>query len=82
VLVEIVPVPAARGEPDHEHADVCYVFATEAPDATVEEHGDAELVWLDIDEAHRRTNFHVRNLIDRVAPLLSSLPAAPTARDD
>jgi len=70
VLVEIVPVPAARGEADHEHADVCYVFATDAPDATVEEHGDAELVWLDIDEARRRSNFHVRNLIDRVAPLL------------
>ncbi|MEA3057112.1 MAG: hypothetical protein QOD30_2544 [Actinomycetota bacterium] len=87
VLVEIVPVPAATRdvggphetrEPDHEHADVCYVLATDAPDATVEEHGDAELAWLDVAEAHRRSNFHVRNLIDRVAPLLRS----PTARDD
>jgi len=71
VLVEIVPVPAARGERDHEHADVCYLLATDAPETTVEEHGDAALVWLDVAEAHRRSNFHVRNLIDRVAPVLS-----------
>ena len=71
VLVEAVPVPAARGEPDHEHADVCYVLATDAPDATVEEHGDAELVWVDVDEARRRVNDHVMNLLDRVEPLLS-----------
>jgi 8-oxo-dGTP pyrophosphatase MutT (NUDIX family) len=78
VLVEIVPVPAARGEGDHEHADVCYVLATDAPEATVEEHGDAELVWLDVAEARRRSNFHVRNLIDRVEPLLGR--RTPTAR--
>jgi hypothetical protein len=74
-------VPAARGEPGHEHADVCYVLATDDPDATVEEHGDAELVWLDVAEARRRSNVHVRNLIDRVEPLLRST-SAPTARDE
>jgi 8-oxo-dGTP pyrophosphatase MutT (NUDIX family) len=71
VLVEIVPVPAARGEPDHEHADVCYVLATDEPDAAVEEHSDAALEWVDLDEARSRVNDHVRHLLDRVEPLLT-----------
>jgi 8-oxo-dGTP pyrophosphatase MutT (NUDIX family) len=69
VLVEIVPVPAAKGEPDHEHADVCYVLATDLPDALVEEHDDAALQWLSIDEARALVNFHVANLLDRLDAL-------------
>ena len=69
-LVQIVPVPAARGEADHEHADVCYVLATGAPHATVEEHGDAALAWLSFDEARRRVNDHVGELVDRARLLL------------
>jgi len=64
VLVEVVPVAAAKAEPDHEHIDVCYVLATDDPDATVEEHGDAALEWVDIDEARARVNWHVQNLLD------------------
>lgn len=66
-LVQIVPVPAAKDEADHEHADVCYLLATRRPHATVEEHGDAALEWVDLDEARRRVNDHVAVLIDRVA---------------
>ena len=76
-LVEVVPVAAAKGEPDHEHIDVCYVLATDAPDATVEEHGDAALEWLPIEQARARVNDHVRQLLDRVEPLLT----APRAQD-
>ena len=48
VLVEVVPVPASevKGEPEHEHIDVCYLLATDEPDATIEEHDDAALRWL------------------------------------
>jgi 8-oxo-dGTP pyrophosphatase MutT (NUDIX family) len=70
VLVEHVPVPAAKGEPDHEHADVCYVLATERPDATVDEHDDAALRWVSVEEARALANDHVRGLIERAARLL------------
>ena len=69
-LVEVVPVAAAKGEPDHEHIDVCYVLATDAPDALVEEHDDAALRWLSVDEAHELVNDHVRNLLREVTPTL------------
>jgi 8-oxo-dGTP pyrophosphatase MutT (NUDIX family) len=72
VLVEIVPVSAAKGEPDHEHADVCYLLATDSPDSTVEEHGDAALEWVTLDEARHRANPHVRHLLDRAAPVLGT----------
>lgn len=70
VLVEHVAVPAARGEPDHEHADVCYALVTSHPDSTVAEHDDAALRWVTVDEALVLVNGHVRRLIDRVALLL------------
>ena len=70
VLVEIVPVPAARGEADHEHADVNYVLATDAPETIADEHDDAELRWLDFDEARSMVNFHVAALLDRVRVML------------
>lgn len=66
-FVQIVPVPAARGERDHEHADVCYVLATDDPEATVDEHDDAELRWLPVAEARTMVNDHVAALLDRAA---------------
>jgi 8-oxo-dGTP pyrophosphatase MutT (NUDIX family) len=51
VHVVIVPVPAGKGEPAHEHADMRYVFATERPDAIVPESPGAHLRWLPYDEA-------------------------------
>lgn len=70
VLIEVVTVPAGKGEPDHEHIDVCYVLATDDPGATVEEHDDAALRWLSIAEARQLINLHVAHLLDAVEPLL------------
>ena len=52
--VVIVPVPAGKGEPAHEHADLRYVFATDRPDAVAPESPSARLRWLSLDEAHGR----------------------------
>src|ERR687897_1559877 len=47
----IVPVPAGRGEPAHEHADLRYVLATSHPDDAAPESPEADLRWLSFDEA-------------------------------
>ena len=49
--VAIVPVPAGRGEPEHQHADFRYALATASPDAAVAENHAARLRWLSIPEA-------------------------------
>src|ERR1700730_11131764 len=51
VQVVIVPVPAGRGEPAHEHADVRYVLATHRPDDAMPESAVAHLRWLPSEEA-------------------------------
>lgn len=51
VHVAVVPVPAGKGEPAHEHADVRYVLATEHPEAVVPERPEAALRWLSLPEA-------------------------------
>lgn len=70
VFVEIVPVPAARGEADHEHADVNYVLVTDDPDAIADEHDDAELRWVSFTEARAMVNDHVGALLNRAERLL------------
>lgn len=52
VHVVVVPVPAGRGEPAHEHADLRYLLATGAPDYVVPESAAAGLRWLSLDAAH------------------------------
>jgi 8-oxo-dGTP pyrophosphatase MutT (NUDIX family) len=47
----IVPVPAGRGEPAHEHADLRYVLATSHPEGAAPESPEAALRWLLLDEA-------------------------------
>jgi 8-oxo-dGTP pyrophosphatase MutT (NUDIX family) len=49
--VAIVPVPAGRGEPEHQHADFRYALATDRPDEAVAENKAARLRWLSIPEA-------------------------------
>ncbi len=44
----IVPVPAGRGEPAHEHADLRFVLATGTPQAVQAETPGAQLRWLTI----------------------------------
>jgi 8-oxo-dGTP pyrophosphatase MutT (NUDIX family) len=51
VHVTIVPVPAGKGEPAHEHADLRYVLATEHPDQARAEQPLAPVRWLTIDQA-------------------------------
>jgi 8-oxo-dGTP pyrophosphatase MutT (NUDIX family) len=53
--VVIVPVPAGRGEPAHEHADLRFFLATGTPDAIVPENPAAELRWLTPAEAGELT---------------------------
>ncbi len=51
----VVPVPAGRGEPAHEHADLRFVLSTGTPDAARAESADAPLRWLTVDDATRAT---------------------------
>jgi 8-oxo-dGTP pyrophosphatase MutT (NUDIX family) len=70
IHVVIVSVPAGRGEPAHEHADLRYVLATDAPDRTRPENPAAQLRWLTPDEALALTSeANLRETISRVRPL-------------
>jgi len=51
VHVAIVPVPAGRGEPEHEHADLRYALATARPEDATAETPTARLRWLSIADA-------------------------------
>jgi 8-oxo-dGTP pyrophosphatase MutT (NUDIX family) len=51
VQIAIVPVPASKREPAHEHADFRYGLATAAPDLATPESPSALLRWLDLDDA-------------------------------
>ena len=51
VQVAIVPVPAGKGEPPHEHADIRYALQTTTPDAVQPEDDAAPLRWLSLDQA-------------------------------
>lgn len=53
--LDVHPIPAAKGEPDHAHFDVRFAAVTRSEDAAradaAESHG---LAWLDLGEAARR----------------------------
>ena len=51
----IVPVPAGRGEPAHEHADVRFVLATADPDGAHAERPDTPVRWLSLPDAGKVT---------------------------
>jgi len=53
VHVVIVPVPARRAEPAHEHADLRFVFTTDDPDAARAESTAAPLRWVPLSSASR-----------------------------
>jgi len=79
-LTDLVPWPAADllhaavccvresgGEPEHEHADLRYVLATESPDAISPENPAAPLRWLTVDEARALVGANnLRHTLDRV----------------
>ncbi|MYS47471.1 NUDIX domain-containing protein, partial [Streptomyces sp. SID5998] len=67
----IVPVPAGRHEPAHEHADLRYVLATDVPQAVRPENLDAPLRWLTPQAARETvTEPNILATLSRVAPLL------------
>ncbi len=75
VHVVIVPVPAARGEHAHEHADFRYVLATEFPDTIVAEDASARLRWCTLDDAARLAGKD--NLCVTLTRVAEVLPVAP-----
>lgn len=70
--VVVCHVPAGKGEPEHEHADLRYFMATGAPEAARPENPEAPLRWLTVAEARDLigTN-NLRHTLDRAAALLS-----------
>lgn len=71
VHVVIVPVPAGKGEPDHEHADFRYLLATGRPDDAVAESAVARLRWLGLGDARSvAAEDNLLVTLDRLASLL------------
>ena len=71
VHVVVVPVPAGKGEPAHEHADLRFVLATAEPERARPERPDAPLRWLTVPGATELTaEPNLRETIDRVGRLL------------
>jgi 8-oxo-dGTP pyrophosphatase MutT (NUDIX family) len=69
--VVIVNVPAGKGEPAHEHADIRYFMATAAPDTVRAENEDAPLRWLSLAAARDATSeANLREALARVERLL------------
>jgi 8-oxo-dGTP pyrophosphatase MutT (NUDIX family) len=80
--VVIVGVPAGNGEPAHEHADLRYFMATEAPDAVRAENEHAPLRWLSLAEAHEVTaEANLREALTRLERLLPA-KAPASGRND
>jgi len=50
--LDVHTIPAAKGEPDHDHFDVRYVARTRAPHAIAIDRGESnELAWFTLDRA-------------------------------
>jgi len=70
--VAIVSVPAGKGEPAHEHADIRFFMATDVPDAAHEENSGAPLRWLSLTEARDATSEpNLRETLARMERLLT-----------
>jgi 8-oxo-dGTP pyrophosphatase MutT (NUDIX family) len=65
--VVIVSVPAAPGDPAHEHADLRFLLATHAPESVRAESPDAPVRWMPVHEAQELTSE------DNLLPLLSQV---------
>jgi 8-oxo-dGTP pyrophosphatase MutT (NUDIX family) len=70
--VVIVSVPAGKGEPAHEHADVRFFMATGRPDTARAENEHAPLRWLSLAQAREATSeSNLLQTLARVEPLLT-----------
>jgi 8-oxo-dGTP pyrophosphatase MutT (NUDIX family) len=73
IHLAVVPVPAGRGEPAHEHADLRFVLVTARPGDVVPEHAGAPLRWLPLAEAAAAVREdNIRVTLARVAELLAA----------
>jgi 8-oxo-dGTP pyrophosphatase MutT (NUDIX family) len=71
VQIAVVPVPAGKGEPEHEHGDIRYAFATTKPDAVTPESDSAQLAWLSVEDALQRVGWdNLRICLGRIAALM------------
>ncbi|MDQ1425425.1 MAG: hypothetical protein QOD72_2923 [Acidimicrobiaceae bacterium] len=71
----IVPVPANEREPEHEHADLRFVLATNTPAAARPENASGQLRWLSIPEALALTSEdNVRESLHRIDALFDERP--------
>ena len=70
--VVVCHVPAGKGEPAHEHADLRYFMATGEPDAARPENPEAPLRWLTLAEA--------RDLVGHQQPQAHPGPRGGAAR--
>jgi 8-oxo-dGTP pyrophosphatase MutT (NUDIX family) len=71
VHAAVCPVPKSAKEPEHEHADLRYVFATEEPDAISPESDHAPLRWLAIEQARALVGANnIGDTLDRLGRLL------------
>ena len=79
--VVIVSVPAGKGEPAHEHADIRYFMATRTPDQARAEHAGAPVRWLSLAAAREITSEpNLRETLARLEPLLArEFPAKESA---
>ena len=69
--VVIVSVPAGKGEPAHEHADIRFFMATQTPDAARAENAKALLRWLSLAAAREATSEpNLRETLARMERLL------------
>jgi 8-oxo-dGTP pyrophosphatase MutT (NUDIX family) len=70
VHLAVVAVPAGDREVAHEHADLRFVLATDAPDRIRPESPQAPLRWLSLPEAHAATEEdNLRESLGRITAL-------------
>jgi uncharacterized protein (TIGR03083 family) len=76
----IVDVPAGKGEPAHQHADLRFVLATDQPEQATAESPGAPLRWLTVAGAEAEVGQdNLRETLRRVGPLLAAGPSAGAA---
>jgi 8-oxo-dGTP pyrophosphatase MutT (NUDIX family) len=69
--VAVVPVPAGKGEPEHEHGDIRYALATSHPEGIAPESESAELKWMPVEDAIQGVGWdNLRVCLLRIANLL------------
>ncbi|HEY2507512.1 MAG TPA: NUDIX domain-containing protein [Streptosporangiaceae bacterium] len=77
IHVVVVQVPAGRGEPAHEHADLRFVLATGSPEQARAETAGSPVRWLSLADAIRLTS--ADNLAESLSRLRPMLAAAAQA---